>query len=142
MTDYETNLFGEEVPLTEEEEIVSVKVAENPFNIFAFTDTIAARNKKDAWVLYQKALASGMAAEEIFFKVVWLFKTLLLASRTATAEEAGMKEYPFKKAKGAIRNFKPGELEQMSEDLVMGYHEARRGKGEIETLIEKLLLRL
>ncbi|MDB5254077.1 MAG: hypothetical protein JWL80_143 [Parcubacteria group bacterium] len=142
MTDYDTNLFGEEVPQVEEEETVSAAIAGNPFNIFAFTDTIAARNKKDAWVLYQKALASDMAAEEIFFKVVWLFKTLLLASRTATAEEADMKEYPFKKAKGSLRNFKPGELEQMSADLVAGYHEARRGKGEIETLIEKLLLRL
>ena len=39
-------------------------------------------------------------------------------------------------------NFKPEELEKLSEDLVTGYYQARQGTGEVETLVEKILLKL
>jgi DNA polymerase III delta subunit len=143
---YHQDLFGIVVdfaPEIEEEKIDLVgPKGKSDFNIFSLTDAIANRNKKEAWVLYEKALASGMSAEEIFWKVVWQVKTLLLASRTKTAEEAGMKAYPYSKAKSSLKNFKTGEVEKMSEDLVVGYHNIRRGEGEMETLIEKILLKL
>src|SRR3989338_6415083 len=141
---YGQNLFGEtvNVPMGEKEEELIGPKARSDFNIFALTDAIGARKKRDAWVLYQKALAAGMAPEEIFFKLVWQTKTMLLASRTRTADEADMKPFPYSKAKGFLNNFKPGELEKFSEDLVLGYHRTRRGEGEIETLVEKALLRL
>lgn len=142
---YEKNLFGEVVNVStspvEEEELIGPK-ARSDFNIFALTDAIGARKKRDAWVLYQKAIAAGMVSEEIYWKLVWQTKTMLVASRTKSAEEADMKAYPYSKAKGFLNNFKPGELEKFSEDLVLGYHRARRGEGEIETLVEKTLLRL
>ena len=141
---YGQNLFGETVNVTmggEEEELIGPK-ARADFNIFALTDAIGARKKRDAWVLYHKALAAGMVPEEIFFKLVWQMKTMLLADRTRTADEADMKSFPYSKAKGFLRNFKPGELEKLSEDLVLGYHRARRGEVEVETLVEKTLLRL
>lgn len=142
---YHKNIFNEVVDLNptpmEEEDLLGPK-ARADFNIFALTDSIGTRNKKDAWVLYQKALASGMSAEEIFWKVVWYVKTLLTASRTKSAEEAGMKAYPYTKAKSSLKNFKEGELEKLSENLVVGYHKARRGEGEIDALIEKMLLSL
>lgn len=142
---YHKNIFDEVVDLNpapvEEEDLLGPK-ARADFNIFALTDSIGARNKKDAWVLYQKALASGMVAEEIFWKITWYTKTLLTALRTKTAEEAGMKAYPYSKAKASLRNFKEGEIEKLSESLVVGYHQARRGEGEIDALIEKMLLSL
>ncbi len=140
---YSSNLFGEEVkvPKLEDEDLIGSK-ARGEFNIFALTDAIGARKKRDAWVLYQKALASGMAPEEIFWKLVWQSKTMLIAQNTKSVTETEMKPFPYNKAKGFLKNFKPGEIEKFSESLVIGYHQARRGKGEIETLVEKTLLRL
>lgn len=141
---YGSNLFGEKIaPLKkeEEEDLIGTQ-ARAEFNIFALTDAIGARKKRDAWVLYQKALASGMVAEEVFYKLVWQVKTMLIAEKTKTAIEADMKPFPYNKAKGFLKNFKSGELQNISEELVSGYHRARRGEGEIETLVEKMLLRL
>jgi len=139
---YATNLFGEVVVVENmEEELIGPK-ARAEFNIFALTDAIGERKKRDAWVLYQKALASGMSAEEVFYKLFWQVKTMMVASKTKNAEEADMKSFPYSKAKSFLRNFKSGELEKMSHDLVSGYHSARRGIGEVETLVDKTLLRL
>lgn len=140
---YSANLFGEKVEAKEEkEEDLIGPAARSDFNIFALTDAIGARKKRDAWVLYQKALASGMVPEEVFYKLVWSFKTMMLAKRTKSAEEADMKSFPYGKAKSNLKNFKDGELERFSEELMLGYHRARRGEWEIETLVEKTLLKL
>ncbi len=138
------NLFGELVDtnLIGEEDLIGPK-AKVDFNIFAFTDAIGARKKRDAWVLYQKAIAAGMDPEkEIFWRLVWQIKTMLLASKTKSASEADMKPFPYNKAKGFLKNFSTSELANLSESLVLGYHAARRGEGEIETLVEKTLLKL
>jgi hypothetical protein len=144
---YHKNIFGESVDFTpeslvDEEERLLVDKKGREFNIWALTDAIGARKKKDAWVVYQRALAAGLVAEEVFWKVVWQVKTLLTASRTNSALEADMKAYSYMKAKGALKNWKEGELEKLSESLVVGYHEARRGNTEIDVLIEKTLLKL
>jgi hypothetical protein len=141
---YSANLFGEKVEVKkadDEEDLIGPK-ARAEFNIFALTDAIGARKKRDAWVLYQKALASGMAPEEVFYKLTWQAKTMLIAQNTKNVGETDMKPFPYSKAKGFLRNFKPGEIEKFSEKLVLGYHQARRGNGEIETLVEKTLLSL
>ncbi|MDP2641722.1 MAG: hypothetical protein Q8P21_00280 [bacterium] len=112
------------------------------FNVFALTDALGARNKKESWILYQKALAAGLSAEEIFFKIVWQVKSMLIALKTKSVAETDMKAFPYSKAKSFLKNWKEGELEKLSEHLVTSYQEVRRGKGEMETTIEKLLLKL
>ncbi len=112
------------------------------FNIFALTDALGERKKKEAWILYQKALGAGLSVEEIFFKIVWQVKSMLIAAKTESVGETDMKPFPYSKAKSFLKNFKPGELEKLSESLVIGYHSARRGEEEIETLVEKILLKL
>src|SRR3990167_10196070 len=93
---YGQNLFGETVNVTmgeKEEELIGPK-ARSDFNIFALTDAIGARKKRDAWVLYQKALAAGMAPEDVFFRVVvWQIKNMLIASRTKNVNETEMKPF-------------------------------------------------
>ena len=149
---YATNLFGE-VAAPPNEIVDSFTLSTGapteskshlaaPFNIFALTDAIGARKKRESWVLYQKALANGMVPEEVFYKLVWQVKTMLIAQNTRSVAETEMKPFPYNKAKGFLKNFKKGELEKLSESLVSGYHKARRGEGEIETLVEKTLLRL
>lgn len=141
---YSSNLFGETVvsPKQDPEEDLIGPKARAEFNIFALTDAIGARKKRDAWVLYQKALAAGMAPEEVFWKLVWQAKTMLIAENTKSVAETDMKPFPYNKAKANLKNFKPGEVERFSENLMLGYHKARRGEGEIETLVEKTLLKL
>lgn len=148
MTDefYHKDIFGTVVDVNlgavEEDEKLPLDKKGKEFNIFALTDALGARKKKEAWILYQQALGAGLSAEEVFFKIVWQIKSMLLASRTKNVGETDMKPFPYSKAKSFLKNFKPGELEKLSEDLVIGYHQARRGEGEIETLIEKILLGL
>ena len=142
---YHKDIFGNVVDIdfsVEEEEIEEIKSKHSDFNIFSLTDAVGARNKKEAWVLYQKALTSGLVADEIFWKIVWIVKSMLIALRTKDYSETEMKEFPYKKAKGYAKNFSKEELENLSESLVVGYHNARRGIGEMETLVEKILLGL
>jgi len=141
---YGLNLFGEkvDVDLAKEEEYEEVVSKENDFNIFALTDAIGARDKRSAWTIYEKALASGLTADEIFWRVMWGVKALLLSVKTNSAEEAGLNPFVFKKMKSFLNNWKVDELEKLSKTLVVGYHDARRGIGEMETMIEKTILKL
>ncbi len=145
---YHKDIFGNiiDIDLTEVEETDDDKPLFDKkgkeFNIFALTDAIGGRKKKEAWIIYRKALAAGLTVEEIFFKVVWQIKSMLIASRTKSVSETDMKPFPYDKAKSFLKNFKPGELEKISENLVIGYSEVRRGKGDLETFIEKTLLSL
>lgn len=144
---YHKDLFGTVVDINlseveEDDEKLPVDKRGREFNIFALTDALGARDRKRAWIIYQEALAVGLSAEEVFFKIVWQVKSLLIASRTKSVAETDMKAFPYSKAKGYLKNFKPGELEQLSENLVTGYYKARRGEGEVETLVEKTILGL
>lgn len=148
MTDeiYHKDLFGAVVDVNlsvvEEDEKLVGPTTRPDFNVFALTDAIGARDKRRAWTLYMQALAAGLVAEEVFFKVVWQVKSMLIASKTKSVAETDMKEFPYSKAKGFLKNWKDGELEKLSEDLVIGYQNARRGEGEMETFVEKTLLSL
>ena len=115
---YSTNLFGEEVSAREIASAFTLSTgaptaseslspqARGAFNIFALTDAMGARSKRDAWVLYQKALASGMVPEEVFYKLMWQLKTMLTVKRTKSVSETDMKPFPYNKAKGFLKNFK------------------------------------
>lgn len=141
---FQHDIFGNLIKVVvEDDEVDGISPqARSDFNIFAFTDAIGARKKRDAWVLYQKALAAGMVPEEVFYKLVWQVKTMFIASKTKSVQETDMKPFPYNKAKSFLKNFTTSELQNLSEDLVFGYTLARRGEGEIETLVEKTLLRL
>ncbi|MGB3922026.1 MAG: hypothetical protein WBL19_01925 [Minisyncoccia bacterium] len=141
---YHKDLFGAVVDFSpkEEEEKPLFDKKGREFNIFILTDALGARNKKEAWTLYQKALAAGVSVDEIFFKIFWQVKSMLLASKTKGVAETDMKPFPYNKAKGYAKNYSPEELENLSQSLVEGYLLARRGEGEIETLLEKILLKL
>jgi hypothetical protein len=144
---YHKDIFGTVVNAcfgqTEEEDKLpmSEKSAEL-FNLFTLTDAFGARQKRVAWVLYQKALSVGVPPEVVFFKIVWQIKSMLIASKTKNAGEVDMKTFPYNKAKGFLKNFKPGELEKISEGLVIDYGRIRKGETEMKILVEKLLLSL
>lgn len=112
------------------------------FNSFTLAEALAKKDKKNLWVLLQEANAAGLRPEEIIGMLWWQLKALRLAKLTRTAEEAGMKDYPYKKAKQSLGLFKDGEVEQLSRTLLELYHDAHQGKREMDLALEEWVLKL
>lgn len=112
-----------------------------PPNAFALVDAVQAGDRKRAWILYRQLIESGASAEEIHGTLAWAARGVVLASNTKSADEAGMKPYPYDKARAVARKLKPGEAVAQSSELVRLYHDARMGRGTLEDLIEIYLLR-
>ena len=90
------------------------------YSAFALADAFGKRNKKDAWILYRKAIDRGEAAEALHGMLFWKVKTMILS--------------------GGSVSWKKEELYQVLDELVTLYHESRRGNGELETRLEAFLV--
>ncbi len=110
------------------------------YNVFALADSLAKKDKKTLWMQLMEAQAAGLSAEEIIGTLWWQLKSLRLAALTKTAAEAGMKEYPYQKAKRSLGAFKPGELETLSHALLAVYHDGHGGVRDIHTALEQWVL--
>jgi DNA polymerase III delta subunit len=110
------------------------------FDVFAMAAALSQKDKKSLWLLLTKAKRAGLSAEEIIGTLWWQLKTLRVAAVTRSADEAGMKSYPYDKAKQALRNFKSGELEGISRDLLKVYHNGHGGVKDIEVGLEEWVL--
>ncbi len=112
------------------------------FNSFAIADALAKKDKKSLWLIYQEAVAAGQSAEELIGILWWQLKSLRLAKLTSSASEAGMKDFPYNKAKRALSTFKDGELESLSLSLLTLYHDGHGGVVDINEGLERWLLKL
>jgi DNA polymerase III delta subunit len=110
------------------------------FNIFSLTDAICRRDRKKAWVLFQQAVAEGVSPENIHGTIFWGIKSILLATSAKRAKEAGLSPFVFSKSILFSKNFKEGELENISSRLVSVYHESRRGGMELSAALEIFIL--
>jgi DNA polymerase III delta subunit len=117
------------------------KLADTPFNVWAMADALASRDKKSLWVLLQDAKRAGLVAEEIIGTLWWQLKTLRLAMLTKSASDAGMKDFPYNKAKRALVNFKEGEVASLSAGLLKVYHDGHGGVRDIDEGLEEWVLR-
>lgn len=124
-----------------EEFAMPVKAEAPPPNAFALVDALQAGDRKRAWILYRQLIESGASPEEIHGALAWAARGVVLASNTKSATEAGMKPFPYGKAKSVARTLKPGEAEARSAELVDLYHRARMGQGTLEDLLEIYLLK-
>lgn len=113
---------------------------EERFNVFQIAEALAKKDKKQMWVLLQQARALNIRDEETIGILWWQLKALRLAKLTRNAEEAGMKDYPYKKASQSLRNFKDGEVEVLSRSLLELYHEGHQGKREMDVALEQWVL--
>lgn len=111
------------------------------FDVFRMAEALSKRDKKSLWVLLQEAKQAGLAAEEIIGTLWWQLKTLRLAALTKSADEAGMKEFPYNKAKRALSGFKAGEIEKLSIDLLRVYHDGHGGVRDTDEGLEEWVLR-
>ncbi len=116
--------------------------AKERFNPFLLADALLEKDKKRLWILYIEAIQAGLSAEEIIGTLWWQLKTVRLAQQTVNASEADMKDYPYNKAKRGLRNFKEGELQTLSRNLLGLYHEGHSGKKDIDIALERWVLSL
>ncbi|MEX0917414.1 MAG: hypothetical protein WDZ90_02745 [Candidatus Paceibacterota bacterium] len=142
-------LFGKETKKTLEpflkyaqssEESALKEVAAQKFNVFSLTDALGKRDRKGLWVLYQKAKRNNIADEEVHGILFWQLKCMLFAASSASANDAGIKEFPFKKAKSFLRNFREGEVEEKAHELLLVTYDARRGKSDFGGALERFIL--
>ena len=110
------------------------------FNIFSLTDAFGSRDKKTLWVLYRQAVAAGKVPEEIHGILFWQLKSMVLAARTKSAEDAGLAPFVYSKSKRAASNFSSEELALMLGKMVGLYHDSHRGIHDFETALERFIL--
>jgi len=116
--------------------------ASKSFNSFSLADAFAKRDRKLLWLLWSEAQLAGNSPEELAGILWWQIKTLRLAQIGSTAESVGLKDFPYTKAKRALGNFKEGELEKLSRDLLTLVHESRLGKFELSLALERWILKV
>ncbi len=112
------------------------------FDVFALTEAAANRQKGKSWELFHLALQSGKRPEEIYGLLFWQFKTIVLAARTSGAEEAGVKNFPYQKARRFQRNFSFEELENKLYQLTLISYTGYSGKRTLSEELERFLLTL
>lgn len=118
------------------------KSAATKFNPFQMADALALKDKRTLWILLQEAKQNSLSVEEIIGTLWWQLKSIRLAAATVSAVEAGMKDYPYRKAKSALNTFRLSEVEQKSRELLKLYHEGHRGKRDLDLALEEWVLRL
>ncbi len=112
------------------------------FNPFQLADVLLQKDKRALWLLLQEAMKNDLPAEEIIGVLWWQIKTLRLAMLTKSAGEAGIKDFPYNKAKKAIGNFKSGEIEGLALSLLTLYHDGHAGERDIDLALEGWVLSL
>ena len=117
-------------------------VAKKKFNIFSLTSAFGDRDKKNLWILYQKALQSGVEPEEVHSILFWQLRSMISAQNSKNAESAGLKPFVYQKSIGYGKNFTKQELENLSTSFISIYHDARRGIEDFDIALEKFLLRV
>jgi hypothetical protein len=85
------------------------------------------KDRKGAWVNYQKSLRAGNAPEAIHGALFWQVKTVLLAKK-----EGGWNKF--------AKNYSEEELDKILAALVKMYHDIRTDGGDLEISLEKFLL--
>ena len=86
-------------------------------------------------------MEEGVAPEEIHGALAWQARAMVLASKTKTAAEAGLKPFVYSKAKSFVARLTPEKTENLSRELVSLYHESRAGRGALADLLESFLLK-
>ena len=105
-----------------EKEIEEKDNKKEELNIFEIANALARRNKKEIWMIYRQLIDSGKVPEEIHGVLFWKAKTMLIA--------------------GGTHNWEKEELQDLLDKLITVYHEARRGNGEIEIGVERVVLHI
>lgn len=124
-------------------EELSKKVDARPeFNIFSLGDALGKRNKKELWVLYQKAIDSGVEPEEVCSTLFWAVKNIALMKMAKVGDSAGLSSFVASKARVFAQNYSQEEIIDISHTLISIYHEAHRGGEPMDIALERFILEI
>ena len=110
--------------------------------IFAFAEAFARSDKKNAWILLQKARGEGTPPEQIFGALFWQIKTVAIvknAERDGTLNALAMNPYVRGKAERLARTAKTEDLHRLLGEIVDAYHGREDGL-DPEIALERLVL--
>ncbi len=108
------------------QEFILPEKKKEEYNAFALADAVGRRDRKNAWMLYRKAIDKGEAPEALHGMMFWKVKTMLLNASSGYGAGAYSKD----------------ELYGLAERFITVYHDSRRGAHEFETGVEGLILSL
>jgi len=109
-------------------------------NVFALADALGNRDAFKAWSVYRQVIDGGTEPENILGTLFWQAKSMVLAADAKSAAEVGLSPFVFTKAKKGSANYSKDELNRLTSDLVMLYHDGHRGKRDLELATERILL--
>jgi len=116
------------------------------FNAFALTDAVGARDRRLSFFLFHKALYSGIADEEIFWKIYRQYKNLItisgLKDGSKISERTGLHPYVVKKCSSFLKNYSDKELKNAFEKLMSLWVDSRLKNVELSGGLELFLLSL
>lgn len=104
-----------EVKIFEDKKIPS----NDKFNVFSITDAFANKDKINTWILYNKAIESGVEPEAISGVLFWKIKMMIL---------------------NGSRSFNLDELKNLSSSIVSLYHKAHTGEIDFYIGLEQFIL--
>jgi DNA polymerase III delta subunit len=122
------------------QEFETTDVKAERFNTFALADAFGKRDKRNLWVGYLKAIELGISPEEISGVLFWQIKNILIAKKTKDAKESKLSPFADSKARMFSKNFTDTEISDKARSIVEATQAVRQGEGEMEVLLEKIVL--
>lgn len=118
--------------------LIEKAVSDFPVEMVA---AIQKNDKKNAWSFMMKAL-SNKDAEPVHGSCIFAYKSLLvyLNDTKKNSELSGVKDYPWSQAKRNGGNRQKQEVIDKYFELVLNYHKARAGKGDLAKQLEMWVL--
>lgn len=120
------------------------KEKKNDFSAFALADAAMVRDRKTAWVEFEKSRRKGEAMEALHGMLFWAFKTLTAVATLPKADAlaSGIKANSYASGLRGMERYKPAEICARLDDLKDMYHRAHRGECDLEYSLEQFLLQL
>jgi DNA polymerase III delta subunit len=122
------------------QEFESTDVKAERFNTFTLADAFGKRDKRSLWVGYLKAIDLGISPEEISGVLFWQIKNILIAKKTKDMKESKLSPFVDSKARAFSKNFTDAEISDKARSIVEATQAVRQGEGEMEVLLEKIVL--
>ncbi|MEK7599244.1 MAG: hypothetical protein AAB474_02225 [Patescibacteria group bacterium] len=122
----------------------------NNFNYapFELADLFVKKRRREAYVCFHRNLAGGVAVQELFWKLWWQIKTLLVVAGYKKdglnlfeiKQKTGFHPFVIQKASAALLNFSSKELEKIWDELFSIWVDSRIGISELSPRLERLIL--
>lgn len=87
------------------------------FNLFSLCDALSARDRRRLWLLYQEALRSGVSASDVFWKLAWQLKNMIIVAAAKNLKETNLKPFVASRALAASRHYSPAETKELLNNL-------------------------